>query len=211
MSAYFRLHEKQIFLVLICLFLFPLESMAHKIQVFAWVSGNTVTVESGFAGSRPLINGKVTVTDSKSGTILVEGTGDEKGIFTFPVPEQARDEAADLLIVVSGGEGHQNQWLVPATEYLPQNEVPAPSLQKKVSLPPAAPPPHATGADKSELKQMIEEVLEEQLAPIRRSLAKGENSSPTIQDILGGIGYLLGLAGLAAWLKNRRPKGQQDR
>ncbi|MBU1231418.1 MAG: hypothetical protein KKD01_04985 [Proteobacteria bacterium] len=204
-------HNKQLFLLLGCLFLFPSEGLAHKIRVFAWVSGDTVTVESGFAGNRPLINGEVTVKDNKNGTILLQGTGDEKGVFTFPVPDKAKAEATDLLIVVSGGEGHQNQWLVPAAEYLPQGELPSPSLEKKSSLAPTVSPSSSTGVSNSELKQMIEEVLEEQLAPIKRSLAKGENKTPTIQDILGGIGYLLGLAGLAAWLKNRRPKGQQDR
>ncbi len=203
------LHNKQLFLLLAYLFLFPSESLAHKIRVFAWVSGNMVTVESGFAGKRPLINGKVTVKDNKNGTILLQGNSDEKGVFTFPIPDKARAEARDLLIVVSGGEGHQNQWLIPSTEYLPQGEVPSPALDKKPCLSPTASPSSSAEVDNAELKQLIEEVLEEQLAPIRRSLAKAENKKPTIHDILGGIGYLLGLAGLAAWLKNRRPGGQQ--
>lgn len=211
MSAHLHLHRKPFLLFLACLFLFPCQSLAHKIRVFAWVSGNTVTVESGFAGNRPLMNGKVTVTDNKNGTVLVEGRGDEKGIFTFAIPDKARAEASDLLIIVSGGEGHQNQWLVPASEYLSQNGLPAPSLPQKVSLPLPVSQSPATEIDQAELKKIVAEVLEEQLAPIRRSLAKAENSSPTVQDILGGIGYLLGLAGLAAWLRNRRRKGQQDR
>lgn len=209
MSTHSCLPNKQFFLFLACLLLFPSEGLAHKIRVFAWVSGNMVTVESGFAGKRPLINGKVTVKDNKNGTILLEGNSDEKGVFTFPVPDKARAEAKDLLIVVSGGEGHQNQWLIPAAEYLPQGEVAPPALEEKPSLSLIASPSSSAEVDNAELKQLIEEVLEKQLAPIRRSLAKAENNKPTIHDILGGIGYLLGLAGLAAWLKNRRPRGQQ--
>ncbi len=182
-------------LLLVCLFLLPLQAQAHKIHVFAWVSGNTVTVESNFSGNRPLLHGKVTVQDNKTEAILLQGTGDERGIFTFPVPARARDAAMDLLIVVSGSEGHQSSWLVPADEYLSSNEVsPAKVLSEKAAI------------TNEELKQMLQELLNQELAPIRRSLASAENKPPGFSDIMGGIGYLLGLAGLIAWLRNRPQK-----
>ena len=194
----------QLSLLLALFFLFPAQGLAHKIQVFAWVSGNTVTVESGFAGNKPLRNGAVTVKENKSGTILLQGTGDEKGIFTFSIPDRARAEAMDLLIVVSGGEGHQNQWLIPAREYLPEHALPSPPVMAEASS-----VAHPVPVDNAELRKMVAELLEQQLAPIKRSLARGEENKPGIRDILGGIGYLIGLAGLAAWLRNRRPKKEQ--
>ena len=209
------LHNKPFFLLFVFLFLFPSEGLAHKIRVFAWVSDNMVTVESGFAGNRPLIKGKVTVKDNKTGTVLLQGVGDAKGIFTFPIPDTAKAKATDLLIVVSGGEGHQNHWLIPAAEYLPDQEAPpaavdpsgvAPSPSLPLAVPPAAP----AGITNAELKKIVEEALAEQLAPIKRSLAKAEERKRTISDILGGIGYLLGLAGLAAWFRNRRPGKRRD-
>jgi len=42
-------------LLLATLFFLPQQAMAHKIHVFAWVSGDTVTVESSFSENRPLI------------------------------------------------------------------------------------------------------------------------------------------------------------
>lgn len=205
-------------LLFACLFFLPLQAQGHKIHVFAWVSGNTITVESNFSGDRPLRNGNVTVKDEQSGTILLQGTGDEKGIFTFPIPARAKDAAMDLLIVVSGSEGHQNQWLVPAEEYLSY------SSQEAPANPPATPqdpsiggesqpdiPPEQADIGNAELKQMLQELLNQELAPIRRSLAKAEDKSPDFSDIMGGIGYLLGLAGLVAWLRNRPQKpGKKD-
>ena len=68
-----------------------------------------------------------------------------------------------------------------------------------------------TACGNEELKRMVQELLAEELAPIRRSLAKAEDRTPDIHDIMGGIGYLLGLAGLIAWLKNRpQPAGKTD-
>ncbi len=184
---------KRTVFLLSCLLFLPCLAQAHKIHVFAWVSGNTVTVESSFSGNRPLINGTVTIQDSKSKAILLEGTGDKNGIFTFAIPALAREEKMDLLVVVSGSEGHQSQWLVAADEYL--------STQPPVNVPAQAP---AT-VDNDELKEMIRQILSQELAPIKRSLAAAENRKPGFRDIIGGIGYLLGLAGLVAWLKNRRP------
>ena len=177
-------------LLLACLFFLPLQAQAHKIHVFAWVSGDTVTVESNFSGNRPLMNGNVTVKNNKSGTVLLQGIGDEKGIFTFSVPARAREEATDLLIVVSGSEGHQSEWLIPAKDYLSDNT----SLSAPVK---------PAGLNNAELKQMLEELLDQKLAPIKRSLAENKQDKPGFRDIMGGIGYLLGLAGLVAWLKNR--------
>jgi nickel transport protein len=189
----------RLFFLLCCVLLLPQQALAHKIHVFAWVSGNTVTVESSFSKNRPLINGAVTVHDDHSKTVLLEGTGDKKGIFTFSIPAIATQEEMDLLIVVSGSEGHKNQWLIPAGEYLP-GQPPVTSLAQPVT----APKTESTNLNRDELKQMLEELLKQELAPIKRSLAATENRKPDFRDIMGGIGYLLGLAGLVAWLKNRR-------
>lgn len=188
-------------LLIACLFFLPFRAEAHKIHVFAWISGDTVTVESNFSKNRPLIRGKVTVQDSKTHEVLLQGTGDEKGIFTFTVPAVAKAQESDLLIVVSGSEGHQSEWLLPATEYLSD------------SSPPSNTPPHpenTTQLNSAELQSMLQELLEQELAPIKRSLAENRQGKPGFRDIIGGIGYLLGLAGLVAWMKNRTPRNDKS-
>lgn len=179
-------------LLLVCLFCLPFQAQAHKIHVFAWVSGETITVESNFSKDRPLVKGKVTVRDGNSHAVLLEGTGDEKGIFTFSIPAEAKTNGSDLLIVVSGSEGHQSEWLVPAAEYLSDSNSSKPEIPAELNS--------------AELKKMLQELLEQELAPIRRSLAENRQDKPGLRDIMGGIGYLLGLAGLVAWLKNRSPR-----
>ncbi len=182
-------------LILACLFFLPFQAQAHKIHVFAWVSGDTITVESNFSKDRPLIKGKVTVQDNVSHAVLLQGTGDAKGIFTFVVPAQAKAQARDLLIVVSGSEGHQSEWLIPATEYLSD------SKESTVEI--------STDLNSTELQKMLQELLEQELAPIRRSLAENRQDKPGFRDIMGGIGYLLGLAGLVAWMRNRSPRASK--
>ncbi len=172
------------------LLLLPVQAQAHKIHVFAWVSGNIVTVESGFSGNHPLVKGAVTVKNAKTAELLLQGTGDSKGIFTFEIPGAVKENAADMLITVTGGEGHQSEWLIPASEYL------AETITAKL-------PPQQTLSNE-ELEELFRKILAEELAPLKRTLAKSREQKPGFRDIMGGIGYLLGLAGLIAWLKNRK-------
>jgi len=179
-------------ILLFCFFLWPLQAQAHKINVFAWVSGDTVTVESGFSGKSPLINGKVTVTNKQSDKLLLQGTGDKKGVFTFTIPAEIKGSGNDILITVSGSEGHQSQWLLPASEYQANTEVTA--IYPKNLL------------DNQELQAMLKQLLDEELAPIKRSLARAEEKKPDFRDILGGLGYLIGLAGLITWFRFKNKK-----
>ena len=182
--------KQTLFSLLFCLLLFPALAMAHKIHVFAWVSENRVTVESAFSGNRPLVHGMVTVTNAKSQDTIVQGKGDAKGLFVFDIPATVREQQADMLITVSGGEGHQSQWVVPAAEYLSEQ------------LPETKPVVASTTTDA--LEQRLQTMIREELAPIKRSLAKAEKQDPRLRDILGGIGYLLGLAGLISWMRYRK-------
>lgn len=186
----------RLFLLLLFLLL-PMQAHGHKIHVFAWVSGDTVTVESTFFGNHPLVKSSITVKNSQTRELVLQGTGDKKGIFSFTIPPAVKEKAADLRITVSGGEGHQAEWLMPASEYLADTSI-HPLPQKQV-------------ADSAELKKMLQEVLEQELAPIKRSIAKANDKTPGFRDIMGGIGYLLGLAGLVAWLRNREPKSRPQK
>ena len=58
--------------------------------------------------------------------------------------------------------------------------------------------------DDERIRKRMEEVLDKKLASIKHLLAKSQDRGPTLQDILGGIGYLLGLAGIAAYMKSRK-------
>ena len=59
--------------------------------------------------------------------------------------------------------------------------------------------------DRQELEKIINAALEQKLAPLRKMLAEQYNAEPSLRDIIGGIGWLLGLAGIALYFKSRRP------
>ncbi|MGD8961145.1 MAG: hypothetical protein PVF29_01575 [Desulfobacterales bacterium] len=83
---------------------------AHRVNLFAWIEGDTVHVESKFSSGKHVKAGKITVSDAV-GTELLTGTTDENGAFSFKLPKKT-----DLKIVVEAGTGHRAQWTIAAAE-----------------------------------------------------------------------------------------------
>lgn len=191
--------------------LLPLTANAHKLRIFAWPEGNIIYGETAFSGNRRPKNAEITVQDAASHSILLTTRTDEQGKFNFTVPQKAVVEHLDLLLVVNAGEGHRGEWPMPAAEYLTLTSTPKIAGVKESSLTVAknAPSPSADTAnailvDEQLLRRIIDEELEKKLTPLRRVLAESKNSSPGLRDILGGIGYILGLAGILAWLQAKK-------
>ncbi len=45
--------------------------------------------------------------------------------------------------------------------------------------------------------------LDAKLAPIRRAVLEGTEDGPGLREIIGGIGWIFGLVGVAAYFKSR--------
>jgi nickel transport protein len=56
------------------------------------------------------------------------------------------------------------------------------------------------------IRKAVEEALAAQLKPVMNLLAETRPSGPTVTDVLGGIGYIFGLIGVAAYFSSRRRK-----
>ena len=56
------------------------------------------------------------------------------------------------------------------------------------------------------LESAIERAVARQIRPLREQLV-GAQDRVRLQDILSGIGYIMGLSGLALWWKSRRRSG----
>ena len=99
-----------LFLVVWLLWVATASVYAHRVNLFAWVEGNKVFVESKFSSTRSVKKGKIVVTDP-DGNELVTGTTDENGEFSFEIPKKT-----ELKIVLIAGTGHRAEWTIPASE-----------------------------------------------------------------------------------------------
>jgi nickel transport protein len=187
-------------------------AFAHRVNVFAWVEGDTVHLESKFAGGRPVKSGKVVVLDPE-GIELLTGLTNDEGEFSFKVPKQT-----DLKIVLNAGQGHQAEWTVRLEEMetLPPGKAPETGVEKAEAAgqKKAASKPSADKATvmpvihlgPQELEAIIDSALDQKLKPITRMLADMQQEGPNVKDIFAGIGYIFGLFGVAAYIHSRRNK-----
>ena len=189
-------------------------ALAHRVLVFAYAEGDTILTESKFIPNDPVRQGKVEVQDAKTGQILLTGTTNDQGKFSFKIPPQAAAAKMDLKIITEAAMGHRGEWLLKAANYLPGAQAagtpapgpaatPAPSA---VAAPAAAPAATAGTVNQQALEAALNKVLERQLAPINEKLTELTIHRTTLPDILGGIGYILGLCGVAAYFLSKRPK-----
>ena len=194
--------------------LFNGPAWAHKVTIFAWVEGDTVHTQSKFSGGKPAKNSTVVVYDD-DGNQLLEGKTDDEGAFSFQVPKRTA-----LTVALKASMGHAAEWRIPAEDITGE-----PSGSKSNGEAKAVPvnpvredrqPPLAqtggdrtvvvasTGMDREEIKALMDQALDTKLAPIVRMLADSVDRGPTIGDIVGGLGYIVGLMGVALYATNRR-------
>jgi nickel transport protein len=186
-------------------FLMPAASaQAHRVNVFAWVEGDTVHTESRFPGGKEVKEGQIAVFDDATGEKLLEGQTDEEGNFSFPVPRRA-----DLRIELTAGMGHKNEWIVRSDEMAAAGGVaPAPAAPGDKNAEPAKSKTAAAGVetvvDPAQIQAAVEKVLDRKLAPVVKGMAELRERRTGVADIVGGIGYIIGLAGLGAYIHYRR-------
>jgi nickel transport protein len=200
---------RSLFLLLAFTFLISAPALAHRVNVFAYVEGGEVVVECSYSKSKRVRHGTIEVRDAVTGQTLLQGTTDEEGLFRFPVPEQARKSGTDLRILLQAGEGHQNEWIVEAAEFMdaPVPRTPAPDAGKAAESAAAGSPdgsgPKTQALSRADVEAVVGAALDAKLAPIKRALLEQSQAGPGMREIIGGIGWIFGLVGIAAYFKSR--------
>lgn len=186
---------------------------AHKVMIFAWVEGDTVYTQSKFGGGRKAVNSPVLVFDGE-GNQLLEGKTDENGEFFFKVPKKT-----DLKVVLKASMGHLAEWRIPAKEIL-EADIPGSNPSEIMPEGPAEKKPSVTinnsdkepsdgqtiNLDTQEVHKLLDASLDKKLAPIIKMLADSQDQGPRVTEVIGGIGYIFGLTGVALYFANRRKR-----
>lgn len=191
-------------------------AIAHKVNVFAYVEGNGVKVEGYFSGNVKAQDCDVTVSDEQ-GKKLLEGKTDKEGIYSFKLADLPAFSGG-LKIVLEAGMGHRAEYTlagddIPAAvkkqiqpeEKQSQETKPEPSASVSPS---SSSPAHAV--DQDALTSALEAAMDKKLAPITRMLGKQEKllleqkfGGPKLSEIIGGIGWIVGMVGISAFFWSR--------
>jgi nickel transport protein len=175
-----------------------ISAFAHKVNVFAYIEGDKVYSESYFNDGKKCVDSKIEVFDNQ-GNKLLEGLTDKEGEFSFEVPS----EDGDLKIVLTASMGHRAEYLIRADELGDIKGL----IEEKIEEPVSAVSPEISSLDLKEIQSLIEDTLDEKLEPIIREMREIKKSqedriSPT--EIIGGIGYIIGIFGVIAYFLSRK-------
>ncbi len=173
-------------------------ALAHKVTIFAWVEEDTIFTESKFSGGKRAINAQILVFD-RQGKQLLEGKTNDKGEFSFKIPK-----ITDLRIVLNAAMGHKAEWTIPESEI--KQAIGA--AENKGA--PGSSQPIAVSLGKEEIKELIEDSLDRKLRPIVRMMAESQSKGPSVTEIIGGIGYIFGLMGVALYFMSRGKKKNRE-
>jgi nickel transport protein len=195
---------------------------AHKVSVFAVEEGDMVYAQGYYSDGKKVIDSPIEVFDL-NGKKLREGRTDTKGEFQFRSPR-----CSGIKLVLNASMGHRAEFTMnttggaknlekgsPAdkardnikagtkndTMYLPDESAKKTESVKKRS---GRDDKGATtsGATPEEIKRIIDESLDKRLDPLVHAILESRDTGPSITEILGGIGYILGLMGIVMYMKS---------
>ena len=207
-----------LFFLIIFVILFDMPAFAHKVSIFAWAEGDTVYTQSKFSGGKRAKNSSVIVFDS-DGNKLLEGKTDENGEFSFKIPKKTA-----LKVVLKASMGHMAEWTIPFEEINPEavSNTSKPESDIKDSYETSSRSQtmnsgtdlsvlsESHGISRQEIKKLIDESLDKKLAPIMNILADSYGGGPGLTEIIGGIGYIFGLMGVAMYFTSRRKRNHDS-
>jgi len=175
-------------------------ALAHKMKIFASATGATILGYAYFNADSRAVQTKVTVQGGDGSTVYT-GRTDDKGQFAVQATRRM-----DHHISVIGEDGHMATFTVTAAELpdsLPPAEGAAPA-PAPAAVPAAAAAP-VVGSD--DLRSFIDQSVSRQLRPLREQIDAYQEKI-WLHDVIGGIGYIVGVAGLAFGFANRRRRPQ---
>lgn len=207
----------------ILLMLFPLlcsmpigKAHAHNINVFAMSDGNTIEGYVYFTGGSRAQHAHIELRD-KTGQTLFSSAADEQGSFALHVSHRT-----DYVVFTDTGDGHVAKFKLYANEFAENLPLASPSDLITVSKLETPIPDHAvskpdartskttrsTALDLSTLSQdelagLINRAVARQIGPLRQEVNAYRNDV-RMSDVMGGIGVIIGIFGVCAWVVARR-------
>jgi nickel transport protein len=168
---------------------------AHKLKVFASAEGERILGRAYFVGGAAASGAVIRIIDAE-GRERARLEPDQEGNFDYRI-----ERPMTYRVVADSLDGHQASWTLrteefssatPTGEEMPANDAPVPE------------PDSTTAPDLSQVTR-VEQAVARQIRPLREALQAHEEQI-RVRDILGGIGYIIGLAGFALWWNSRRRK-----
>lgn len=188
--------RRTLLLALALLLASALPAAAHRLKLFATVEDGTITGYAFFiGGGRP--QGSTIVIRDGAGTEVFRTATDDEGRFAWTPAGPDR-----FTVTVDARDGHAAETVLEADRF---GGPPVPGA------PAAAPPAFPLGASPSAateaglIEAAVDRAVARQIRPLLEAYDAAEGRA-RFNDVMGGIGMIVGLAGIALWASGHRRK-----
>ncbi|WP_028870309.1 hypothetical protein [Psychromonas arctica] len=218
-----------LFILLPFLWSLTMNALAHNVVGGVYVNGFDIEGEAGFSNGAMANAGTLVKVSDQSGTPLGEVVTDEDGFFIFTARKRINH-----VFEINMGAGHTLKMLLPAEE-LPEdldnivnNNINSGNSANSSNIDTSS---AATSASKTSVNTktstitsqnmnnvpmlsaqitplMLDKAIAKQIKPLRKEIQALKEKSG-FRDMIGGIGYIFGLLGLVAFLRERKLKANK--
>ena len=170
---------------------------AHKLKLFATGEGREISGYVYFPGWGRAVDLPVEAL-APDGTKLGQAMTNAEGEFTIPVTHRC-----DHTLIAETSDGHKATFLVEGLDLV--DDLPAFGSTPLDEAPPTpaaeAPPAANDGTETAQIEReqvlsAIDDAVRKQVRPLREQIEQYEERRH-LHDVLGGIGYIVGVAGIA--------------
>jgi len=180
-------------------------AIAHNVMGGVYAEGFEIEGEAGFSNGAMANPGTVVKVTDDAGNSLGEVLTDEEGAFVFTAKKHITHH-----FEINMGAGHVLKMQLPAEE-LPDNandDLTSTSVNNAVTNDVKQAADQKTSKNAQAVNTLLlEKAIAKQLKPLRREIQELKEKSG-LRDIIGGIGYIFGLLGLVAFLRERKQKAK---
>lgn len=180
-------------------------AQAHKITLFAAARGALIEGQVSLQGGAPAPDTRLTIFDG-TGREVIKLVTDKDGKFSYE-PHYL----SDYRVVANAGFGHKVETTIPASQLpadLPQTDPASEAATVKSDQRPnlKAGEPATAPIPRDDVVRELR-VLSGQIADLRMEVDRWREHQ-RFQDIVGGVGYIVGIAGLAFFLMGYRRRNR---
>ena len=181
-------------------------AQAHNVIAGAYVDGLLIEGEIGLSNGEMALPGLVVDVMDSAGNKIAETRTGEDGLFSYQATQAMQHRfRADM------GAGHIADIVVEAEEFAvdtvvettdTQPPTTSPSLTSTTPGTEITSPLTAIGPQ--QLESLIRRAVSQQIKPLQKEL-RAYKEKVMLRDIAGGLGFIIGLFGIAAWFTSRKP------
>lgn len=183
-------------LLALLLVLVPAWALAHSMYVFAYIDGGLIKGEGAYGDGSPAAGAVVEVHDSK-GKLIGRSKTSAEGRFSLPL----QAGSPPFEVEIKDGGGHAS-----SSTFGPEQAAQAGAPAVQPVQPPAPGPGPQAGPAIPAGREDLARLLRRELEPVKAQLARlAAQKAIGPSEVVGGLGWIVGLVGLALWFKSRKP------